>query len=131
MAAGLTRAGTSLRASVAWVACETYYPQLRDHRCADGFVTDHADEAVVAVYDDTYDESRKEVVLSCSDRDFVERVVAHRVKSQRVELPEDFSTSIEVSSNAIQDTLLMLAIVIGVLKLPKVTLYGVWKGKGG
>lgn len=131
MAAGSTRAGTSLRASVAWVACETYYPQLRDYRCADEFVTDRADEAVDAVYDDYYDENRKEVLLLCNDRDFVERGVAHRVKSQRVELPDLDLEEIEISWNVIQDTIYVLAIVFGVLKLPKVTTYGVWKGKGG
>ena len=110
---------------------ETYYRQLRDHRYADEFVTDRGDEAIVGGYDDYQDESRKEVLLFSHDRDFVERGVAHRVKSQRVELPDTLPESVNVSWNAIQDTLYVLAVAFGVLKLPKVTLYGVWKGKGG
>lgn len=35
------------------------------------------------------------------------------------------------SWEAIQDTLYMLTVLFGVLSLPKVTLYGVWKGKEG
>ena len=37
----------------------------------------------------------------------------------------------EASWRAIQDTLYILAVLFGVLELPKVTLYGVWKGEGG
>lgn len=50
---------------------------------------------------------------------------------QRVKFPQRVPDSVEVSWRAIQDTLYALAVQFGVLELPKVTLYGVWKGKEG
>jgi len=110
---------------------ETYYRQLRDHRYADEVVTDRGDEAIVEGYEAYQDDNRKDVLLFSNDRDFVERARSHRVLAQRVELPGNFPSSVEASWTAIQDTIYVLTVLFGVLKLPKVTLYGVWKGKGG
>lgn len=109
---------------------QTYYRQLRDHRYADEIVTDRSEEAVIAGYDDYQDASRKEVLLFSNDPDFVARGVAHRVKSQRVEIPDGLPAEVAASWYAIQDALYVLAVVFGVLMLPKVTLYSVWKGQG-
>lgn len=110
---------------------ENYYRLLRDHRYADEVPTDRGDEEIVQGYDAYQDDNRKDVLLFSNDRDFVERARSHRVLAQRVEFPHDAPRRVDVSWTAIQDVLYMLAILFGVIELPKVTLYGVWKGKGG
>lgn len=110
---------------------ETYYRQLRDHRYAEEVNTGRGDEAIIQGYDEYQGDSGKDVLLFSNDRDFVERSRSHRVLAQRVEFPHSLPTSVDISWPAIQDTLYVLTVLFGVLKLPKVTLYGVWKGKGG
>jgi hypothetical protein len=110
---------------------ETYYRELRDHRYADEITTDRGDEDIVQGYDAYQDDTGKDVLLFSNDRDFVERARSHRVLAHRVEFPREIPERVDVSWDAIQDTLYMLAVLFGVLSLPKVTLYGVWKGKGG
>jgi hypothetical protein len=110
---------------------ENYYRLLRDHRYADEVPTDRGDDEIVQGYDRYQEDNRKDVLLFSNDRDFIERARSHRVLSQRVEFPQELPRSVDVSWDAIQDTLYVLAVLFGVIKLPKVTLYGVWKGKGG
>lgn len=93
--------------------------------------TDRGDDEIVQGYDAYQEENRKDVLLFSNDRDFVERARSHRVLAQRVEFPEDVPRSVEASWDTIQDTLYVLAVLFGVIRLPKVTLYGVWKGKKG
>lgn len=69
--------------------------------------------------------------LFSNDRDFIERAKSHRILAQRVEFPDGIPRSVERPWTAIQDTLYVLTVLFGVLELPKVTLYGVWKGKEG
>jgi len=110
---------------------ENYYRQLRDHRYAEEVVTDRGDESIINGYDQYQDDNRKDVLLFSNDRDFIERAHSHRVLAQRVEFPEDLPRTVEASWKDIQDTLYVLTVLFGILKLPKVTLYGVWKGKEG
>lgn len=110
---------------------ENYYRRLRDHRYAEEVVTDRGDEQIVSGYEQFQNESRKEVLLFSNDRDFIERARSHRVLAQRVELPDQLPNVVETSWESVGDTLYVLAVLFGVLRLPKVTLYGVWKGKEG
>ncbi len=110
---------------------EHYYRVLRDHRYADEIATDRGDEAIVRGYDAYQDDTDKDVLLFSNDRDFVERARSHRVLAQRVEFPRTVPQRVEVSWDAIQNTLYMLAVLFGVISMPKVTLFGVWQGKGG
>jgi len=110
---------------------EIHYRQLRDHRYADEVPSDTGDEAIVSAYDEYQTDGRKDVLLFSNDRDFVELAKSHRILAQRVEFPDALPESMTASWSAIQDTLYVLTVLFGVLTLPKVTLYGVWKGKGG
>lgn len=110
---------------------ETYYRRLRDSRYADEVVCDTGDEAIVGGYDEYQQEGRKDVLLFSNDRNFVERARSHRIPAQRVEFPGTLPDEITASWPAIRDTLYVLTVLFGVLVLPKVTLYGIWKGKGG
>lgn len=110
---------------------ETSYRRLRDHRYADEIVSERDDEQIVGSIDDFQSESRKSVLLFSNDRDFIERARAHRILAQRVEFPARLPDTLDGSWADIRDTLYVLTILFGVLELPKVTLYGVWRGKGG
>lgn len=110
---------------------ETYYRQLRDHRYADEVISETGDEEIVSAVADNQTENRKTVLLFSNDRDFVERAKSHRVRAQRVEFPQTLPRRIEGSWQEISNTLYILTVLFGVLELPKVTLYGVWSGKGG
>lgn len=110
---------------------ENYYRQLRDHRYADEIVSDTGDEAIVEAYDEYQTDGRKDVLLFSNDRNFIERARAHRVLAQRVDLPRELPAELTGSWTAIQNTLSVLTVLFGVLSLPKLTLYGVWKGKTG
>lgn len=110
---------------------ENYYRTLRDHRYAEELVSDRGDDEIIDAYDTFQQEGQKEVLLFSNDRDFVERARSHRVLAQRVEFPTALPDTLAASWTEIQDTLYVLTILFGVLSLPKVTLYGVWKGKGG
>lgn len=110
---------------------ENYYRLLRDSRYADEVVTDRGDEAIVEGYDTYQTDNRKDVLLFSNDRNFVERTRSHRVLGQHVELPNDVPRSTTGSWLELIDVLYVLTVLFGVLELPKVTLYGVWKGKQG
>ncbi|AGN02390.1 hypothetical protein L593_12235 [Salinarchaeum sp. Harcht-Bsk1] len=110
---------------------ENYYRLLRDHRYADEVTTDRGDEDIVQGYDAYQDDNRKEVLLFSNDRDFIERARSHRVLAQRVEVPRSLPEMAEASWDDICNALYVLTVLFGVLELPKVTLYGVWQGKGG
>lgn len=110
---------------------ETYYRKLRDHRYADEIVSERADDQIVSAVDEFQNESRKNVLLFSNDRDFIERARVHRILAQRVEFSDRLSTSLSGSWVEIRDTLYVLTVLFGVLELPKVTLYGIWRGKGG
>lgn len=45
--------------------------------------------------------------------------------------PVDIPRKVTVSWDELRDVLYTLAVLFGVLQLPKVTLYGVWNGKSG
>lgn len=110
---------------------ENYYRHLRDHRYADEIPSDTGDDAIINAYDDLQRGGQKDVLLFSNDRDFVERAHSHKVLTQLVEFPNELPDSLTGSWTEIRDTLYVLTILFGVLTLPKVTLYGIWKGKGG
>lgn len=110
---------------------ETNYRRLRDQRAADEIATDAGDEAIIAGYDQYQDDQRKDVLLFSNDRDFVERARAHRVLAQRVTFPETLPSELDGTWEQARDLVYVLAVLCGVLEVPKTTLYGVWQGKSG
>jgi hypothetical protein len=53
------------------------------------------------------------------------------VPAVHVEYPIGTPRAVTATWDEIRDTLYVLAVVFGVLKLPKVTIYGVWDDKTG
>lgn len=110
---------------------ETYYRRLRDHQYADEVVSDTGDDQIIEALGQFQTDSRKTVLLFSNDRNFIERARAHRIRAQRIEFPAQLPSTIHGSWPEIRNTLYVLTILFGVLELPKVTLYGIWRGKGG
>ena len=66
-----------------------------------------------------------------NDRGFVNRATDAGVPAVRVEYPVGTPRAVTATWDEIRDTLCVLAVVFGVLKLPKLTLYAVWEHKTG
>ncbi|MDL0120493.1 hypothetical protein PNQ29_12260 [Halobacterium salinarum] len=107
------------------------YRQLRDHRYADTIESEKGDESIVEAYADYDANNRKRVILLSNDYGFVERARDAGVLAQHVSFPVDIPRKVSVTWDELHDLLYILAVLFGVLELPKVTLYGVWNGKTG
>lgn len=107
------------------------YRRLRDHRYAETIESEIGDEAIVDAYAEYDRDSRKRVVLLSNDYGFVERARNTDMLAHHVTFPVDIPRKVTVSWDELQETLYTLSILFGVLRLPKVTLYGVWNGKSG
>ena len=107
------------------------YRRLRNHRYADTIDSEKGDAAIVEAYADYDEKSRKRVILLSNDHGFVERARYEGVLAQHVQFPVDIPRKVTVSWDELHDALYVLAVMFGVLRLPKVTLFGVWNGKTG
>ncbi|WP_138007386.1 hypothetical protein [Halalkalirubrum salinum] len=105
------------------------YRRIRDIEQAVEVHSDEGDEAIIDAYDKYDREYRNDILLFSNDRNFVERARAHRLLGQRVDLPSEFPDEATASWREIEILLYMLAIVFGIIEVPSVTVYGVWRGK--
>ncbi len=107
------------------------FRRLRANRRSEVVETGEGDEAIVEGYHEWAESGRKNVVLFSNDRGFVNRATDTGVPAVHVEYPVGTPRAVTATWDEIRDTLYVLAVVFGVLKLPKLTLYGVWDGKTG
>ena len=107
------------------------YRHLRDNRYADVIDCDRGDETIVEAYAGYDEVSRKRVLLISNDYGFVELARDEGLLAQHVSFPVDIPRKVTVSWDEIGEVLYTLSVLFGVLRLPKVTLYGVWNGKTG
>ena len=107
------------------------YRRLRDRRYADVIDSDTEDEPIIDAYAQYDETSRKRVVLVSNDYGFIELAQDEGLRAQHVSFPIDTPRKVTVSWDEIGDVLYTLSVIFGVLRLPKVTLYGVWNGKSG
>ncbi|WP_138007115.1 hypothetical protein [Halalkalirubrum salinum] len=105
------------------------YRRIRDIEQAVEVHSDEGDEAIIDAYDKYDREYRNDILLFSNDRNFVERARAHRLLGQRVDLPSEFPDEATASWRKIEILLYMLAIVFGIIEVPSVSVYGVWRGK--
>lgn len=105
------------------------YRRIRDIEQAVEIQSDKGDEAIIDAYDAYDREYRSDMLLFSNDRNFVERAQAHRMLGQRVDLPSDFPDEATATWKEIEILVYMLAIVFGIIEVPSVTVYGVWRGK--
>lgn len=107
------------------------YRAIRDIEQADEVATGRGDDEIVAGYDRYQSEHRGQLLLFSNDRNFVERAAAHTMPAQWVDLPTDVPRRSAVSWRELEYLLYTLTVLFGVLTLPAVDLYGVWRGKEG
>lgn len=107
------------------------YRRLRAQRTADLVECEEGDEAIVEGYRRYNEESRKTAILLSNDGGFVDRATDAGVPAQRVRYEVDLPRKATGTWTAAADLLYYVAVVFGVVSLPKVTLYGVWNGKDG
>ncbi|GAA0529136.1 hypothetical protein [Halorubrum aquaticum] len=107
------------------------YRRLRDHRYADTIESETGDESIVDAYAEYDLDSRKRVILLSNDYGFVDLAREAGVLAHHVSFPVDIPRKVTVTWDELQDVLYTLSVLFGVLRLPKVTLYGVWNGKSG
>lgn len=109
----------------------TQYNELRNHNYGEEIRCETGDDPIIEVYDDYTSDRRRDAVLLSNDYNFVERAKSSFVPAKRVEFPESLPRKVTASWGEISDTLYLMAVVFGVVSLPKATVYGVWTGKEG
>jgi len=107
------------------------YRRLRTNRTVDVVDSGTGDADIVDAYRTFNEESRKTAVLLTNDYGFVERATDAGVPAQHVTFPVDVPRNADGTWTDAAELLYYLTVLFGVLKLPKVTLYGVWNGKDG
>lgn len=107
------------------------YRRLRTTRTVDIVDSGTGDQEIVEAYREFNENSRKTVLLLSNDYGFVDQAVDEGVPAQHVTFPVDLPRKAQGSWTDATELLYYLTIRFGVLKLPKVTLYGVWNGKDG
>ncbi|MCU4751927.1 hypothetical protein OB919_08015 [Halobacteria archaeon AArc-curdl1] len=107
------------------------YRRLRTNRTVDVIECDTGDEAIVAAYQEFNQNSRKQAVLLSNDHGFVDRSIDAGVPAQHIYYPIDIPRKSTGTWTQAAELLYYLAILFGVIRLPKVTVYGVWNGKDG
>lgn len=105
------------------------YRRIRDIEQAIEVQSDRGDDDIIDAYDAYDREHRNEILLFSNDRNFVEQARAHRMLGQRVDFPSEFPRTTTATWSEIEDLLYMLATVFGIIQVPSVTVYGVWRGK--
>lgn len=107
------------------------YRRLRSNRTVDVIDCDTGDRAIIEGYQRFNEESRKKVIVLTNDHGFVNRGTDAGVPTQHVAFPIDVPRKATGSWTEAAELLYYLAILFGVVCLPKVTVYGVWNGKDG
>lgn len=107
------------------------YRRLMAERNVDIVECGEGDAAIVDGYRQFNRESRKEAILFSNDFGFIERAGERGVPAQHVDFPRRFPRKVTATWDELVDLLYFLAIRFGVIRLPGVTLYGVWNGKDG
>lgn len=107
------------------------FRKLMSHRQTDFAYSETGDADIINGYKEYMNDHRKEVLLFSNDSGFVDQAIERGLKAQKVAFPPNIPTETTVAWETVCDLLYMLAVVFGVIVLPKATLYGVWNGKDG
>lgn len=107
------------------------YRRLKTNRTVDIIECDTGDEAIVAAYQDFNQNSRKKAVLLSNDYGFVDQSNEAGVPAQHIDYPVDIPRKSTGTWTQAAELIYYLAVLFGVIRLPKATIYGVWNGKDG
>jgi len=105
------------------------YSALKSHSYGEEISSEEGDEAIVGAYKQYNDETGKRPLLLSNDREFVERAHHNSLLAARVEFDDELPRKTTASWEDIEKSLYIMAVVFGVIVLPKMTVYGVWTGK--
>lgn len=107
------------------------YRRLRTNRTVDIIECETGDESIVDSYRELNESSRKKSILLSNDYGFVDRSLEAGVPAQHIDYPIDVPRKATGSWTEAAELLYYFAILFGVIRLPKVTVFGVWNGKDG
>lgn len=107
------------------------YRRLMADRNVDRVRCETGDENIVEGYLQFDEESRKDVLLFSNDFGFVESANEAGLRVQHVDFPRTLPRKTTASWDELGYLLYFLAVRFGVIRLPGVTIYGVWNGKDG
>ena len=107
------------------------YRRLRTDRTVDIIDCETGDDAIISAYREFNQNSRKQAVLFSNDYEFIDKSNDVGVPAHHVKYPIDMPRKSTGSWSQACELLHYLAILFGVVQLPKVTVYGVWNGKNG
>lgn len=105
------------------------YRRLREERPHDITTSDRGDEAIIQGCLDYYEDEPTEAILFSNDYGFVDAARERKISAVHVDFDIDVPSKLSGSWHNIATLLYMLAMVFGVVVLPKATLYGVWESK--
>ena len=105
------------------------YRRLRETRPHDVVASDTGDAGIIAGCKEYYAEEPAGVILFSNDYGFVDRAREQKVPAVHVEFDLDVPKTITATWDEIALLLYELAVLFGVIILPKATLYGAWDGK--
>ncbi len=89
------------------------------------------DPAIIEAYRQYDNGNRNRVLLFSNDYEFIDNAQDVGIWAHHVSFPVDMPRRTAVSWRTLATALYVLTIQFAVLKLPKITLYGVWSGKTG
>ena len=107
------------------------YRRLIADRNIDILDSDTGDEAIVDGYRAFEADSRKEVLLLSNDFGFIELAEGADLLAQHVDFPRSLPSKTTATWDDFGSLLYYVAVRFGVVRLPSVTLYGLWNGKDG
>lgn len=107
------------------------YRKIRDIDQATEIESDTGDEAIIDAYDRYNADRRSQILLFSNDRTFIERATGHTILGQHIEFPSDLPSRATADWGDIEQLVYTLAVVFGIIEVPKTTVYGVWRGKDG
>ncbi len=105
------------------------FRRIRDHRYTDTLDCDRGDGSIIEAYSDYDVSNRKRVMLFSNDTGFIERARDADLLAHHVAFPYDLPETTVGSWQAFENTLYVLSVIFGVIKLPGMTVFGVWNGK--
>jgi hypothetical protein len=105
------------------------YQSLIATRNVDLVDSQPGDGSIIEGYAEYQSESRKRPLLLSNDYEFVERAQAADLLAQHLAFQSALPRRTTATWAEVADALYYLAVLFGVIRLPKVTLYGAWEDK--
>jgi len=106
------------------------FRRLRETRPHDIVASDTGDTAIIDGCIDYYADEPTDVILFSNDYGFVEQARDRKIPAVHVDFDIDVPRRLTGTWDQIATLLYELAVIFGVVVLPRATLYGVWEDKG-